>query len=673
MKTIKLQQLKLTNFKGVRSLELNNLSEETSIYGDNGVGKTTIFDAFTWLLFGKDSNSRTVFELKTLDANNNVIPKLDHEVEATLLIGSETITLRKILREKWVTKRGSIESEFSGNDTTYEWNGVPMNARDYAAKINNLVNEDVFKMITSPLAFNSLSWKDQRDALINLSGNITNEEIAKGFPEFETLLTKLVGKSFDEYKTEITASRLKSIKELKTIPTRIDEVERSKPDPLDFNGLKVVLETKTKQAKEISDQIADKLNASQSDIDNQQDIQKEIFAIETEINNVRNGLKQESALKHIASLSKPREIKGAMQAIDYDIKSNDELIARSNNQIGVYGAQIKKITKELAELRIEWSKESAKHFEFDENENACSTCLRKFEAELVEDKRKDLEEHFNTTKIARINAIDKKGQSLNTEKEAYEKNVNDIKENIVLVEQKNKSNWENRADLSEELESIPVKSQDEIYGELIKEKASYFTTKTNEVNFKKDTLKNRPKVDVSELETKRDALIIDCKNIEAQLIKELQIIAADARIVNLSNEESTLAQGIANIEKELFVIESFEKEKSTRIEDSVNNRFQIVKFKLFETQINGGEKPTCKALVNGVPFSDLNTASKINAGIDIINTLCNHYQVNAPIFIDNRESVVELINTNSQIVNLIVSENDKKLRVVTMAENLETV
>ena len=150
------------------------------------------------------------------------------------------------------------------------------------------------------------------------------------------------------------------------------------------------------------------------------------------------------------------------------------------------------------------------------------------------------------------------------------------------------------------------------------------------------------------------------------------IANANKRIEQLSKEESELAQSIADMEREMFTIEAFEKEKSTRIEASVNDKFQMVNFKLFETQINGGEVPTCKALINGVPFSDANTASKINAGLDIINTLCEHYQVNAPIFIDNRESVIELLDTQSQVINLIVSEGDTKLRVVKMPEVVST-
>ena len=119
---------------------------------------------------------------------------------------------------------------------------------------------------------------------------------------------------------------------------------------------------------------------------------------------------------------------------------------------------------------------------------------------------------------------------------------------------------------------------------------------------------------------------------------------------------------MADLEGSEFLAEQFTKAKMDTLVKRINGRFKYVSFKMFETQINGGEVETCETLVNGVPFSDANHAGKVNAGIDIINTLCEHYNIYAPIFIDFRESVNNLIDCESQVVNLIVS-TDKKLRV----------
>src|SRR5690554_1728237 len=498
MKTIKIKSLKLTNFKGIRSLELNDLSQETSIYGNNGTGKTTVFDAFTWLLFGKDSTDRQQFEIKTLDKNNNVIPKIDHEVESIIEVNGERIELRRILREKWVTKKGSTEREFAGNDTTYEWNGVPMNAGEYASKINNIVDEKVFKMITNPATFNSLPWKDQRNVLIDMSGNITDSEVAQGNPEFEVLVQSLIGKSLDERKREVRASMTKSKAELKSIPTRIDEVERSKPDASNFDALKANLETKNKEVEGVNNQISDKLKAQQSDIDAQTEIQKEIYSIETAINTEKHQIQQKASETYNNAISKPREIQRKIDAVDADIKANETSISNNNLRIGSYKNQISGLDKNISDLRKEWEVENAKVFVMDENECACPTCKRGFEASEVEEKKKDLKEHFDSNKKSNLKAITEKGQAFTAQKTVLQNNIVEIEQDVKLKESENKTLWENRSDLSAELKEASIKkTQEHFYNDLFKEKETFFASKNAEILTKKQALENRPQVDVS--------------------------------------------------------------------------------------------------------------------------------------------------------------------------------
>lgn len=200
MKTIIIKSLALINFKGIKSLNID-FGKETNIHGANGTGKTSIFDAFIWLFFGKDSTDRTNFEIKTLDSQNNVIPQIDHEVSAVIEVDGEEVTVKRTFREKWVKKRGALESEFGGNETLYFWNDVPMTLRDYTNKISSIVEESVFKLITSPTAFNSLKWQDQRQVLIDISGRVTDEDVAQGNPDFQNLLSKLTNKSLRNIKS----------------------------------------------------------------------------------------------------------------------------------------------------------------------------------------------------------------------------------------------------------------------------------------------------------------------------------------------------------------------------------------------------------------------------------------------------------------------------------------
>ena len=128
----------------------------------------------------------------------------------------------------------------------------------------------------------------------------------------------------------------------------------------------------------------------------------------------------------------------------------------------------------------------------------------------------------------------------------------------------------------------------------------------------------------------------------------------------MENEEENIANKVQELEAQQYQIEQFTKTKVELLESAINSKFEVVKFRLFDTQINGGLVECCDTLVK--PYSDVNNAHKILAGLDIINTLIKFYQTSAPIFIDNRESINELYNINAQIISLIVT-TDSQLRI----------
>lgn len=672
MKTIRIKSLELVNFKGIKRLKLDDLGHEASIFGDNATGKTTVFDAFTWLLFGKDSTDRKDFEIKTLDRQNNVIPKIDHEVIGVLEVNGTTIELKRTFREKWVTKRGSSEAEFTGNETIYEWNGVLKTAGEYAEKISEIADESIFKMITSTTAFNALKWQDQRSVLIDLAGNITDEDVAGDNLDFNELLSKLTGKSFDEYKSQLKSSITKSKTELKTIPTRMDEVERGKPDEVDFEAIRKQVSSKEIEIETVENKLQDKAKAHQEELDRQKHIQTEIHTLDTDINATEHKLRQEARDKYIQLSSDKRTVENQIETIDGEISGTEKAIELRKSKIDSLKKEIHLVENKMADLRKNWEKRNAETFSMDENECLCPTCKREFDSELLADKRSEMEKMFNDDKRTDLERINTQGTNLKNDKSGLEFQLKTLETEMETGESDLKKNWSLRAELSDQLKGFDTpKPESAIYEELLKENEDFFTESKEKIAQLKEALSNRPEMDNTELKAELQKHRSELEELKAELQKETQINQANARMEQLASEEKVLAQNIASMEGELFTMERFEKAKSERIEGSVNSMFKYVDFKLFETQINGGEVPTCKALINGVPFSDANTASKINAGLDIINTLCSHYQVSAPIFIDNRESVVELIESGSQIINLVVSKADKKLRVET--QKLESV
>ena len=270
---IQLKQLALINFKGIRNKTISlNPDGDAFIYGNNATGKTTVFDAFTWLLFGKDSAGRSDFEIKTLDVDGLPIEKLDHEVAATLIIDGKEVVIKRMLREKWVKKRGAEVTEFEGNETLLSVNDVPKKANEFKDYISAIINENLFKLITSPTAFNSLPWQERRKILNDICGEVSSDEVISlmevDADRKQFLLNILAGDtSIVDHKKAI-AQKVKALKdEIKTIPTRIDEVERSKPDlsNIDLSKTGNLEELKLK-SDSIDSQIANKSKAFDAEV-----------------------------------------------------------------------------------------------------------------------------------------------------------------------------------------------------------------------------------------------------------------------------------------------------------------------------------------------------------------------------------------------------------------------
>lgn len=669
MKKIVIQSLSLLNFKGIRAHEINFINNETFVFGDNGVGKTTIFDAFCWLLFGKNSEGRSDFELKTLDSFNKPIEKIEHEVSSVILVNDSKIKLRRILKESWVKKRGSVTPEFKGNITEYYWNDVPVQQKEFQQNISELLDEQIFKMITNTTAFNALDWKVRRSILSGMV-NVTDNEIMIQNAAFVSLMEEIKKhKSVEDFKKMKAASIKKAKEDLQNIPTRIDEVEKNKPIVRDFAGLTLQLEIKQKELASIDEQINDKAKAVDAIIEQRNQHVLKVNSIKTKTVNRENYLQNEAS-------KKVNEEKGAFNEYSLQLKNTEAELITANYNHTIYHNKLQSLEKELSDLvvnisakREEWAKENAKEFVFNESECTCPTCKRAFDSENIEAKKAELLKNFNTEKQTKLAKITEKGQELAKDKSELEKTISDLKEKIEEVSNKIKHlNEKVIPELKAKVDSLKTdpsadeKKADMIYASMMENDLELVEMKKELSELEKITIEV-PTVDTADLKLQKESINAKIDSIKNELAYEQQIKSAEERIKALMEEERNLSQQIANVEKDIILADEFSKAKIETIEARINEKFRFVKFKMFETQINGGEVECCMATINGVPFSDANTASKINAGLDIINTLCEYYQVSAPVFIDNRESIVSLIPTESQIINLVVSKEDKQLRV----------
>lgn len=676
MKSIKIKELKLKNFKGIKdkTIDLDD-SQSIDIYGANGSGKTTIFDAFLWLLFGKNSEDKKDFEIKRLDNTGKAIEKIEVEVSAIVLVGFEEVAIRKILKEKWVKQKASLESEFTGNETLYYWNEVPMTMKEFQNKVSFILDDQVFKLITSPTAFNSLKWQERRNVLIEIVGHISEKELARGNDEYENLVNQLSNKTLDEYKKQIAASIKKAKEDIKTIPTRVDEVERGKPLVVDVTEFQKGIDFRLKEIEAIDKQLQDKSAANETILNAKIEHQTKIFEFKKRANEIEFEIKEKAKLESKSENSKAENIRTEIQKNESDINTAKNGVNSLLAKKGTILLELKTLDQRMEALRADWFAVNGEVFSVKESDCNCPMCGK--ELDDSESKKQSLNDAFQKIKLEKLKHIETVGANLKKEKENLtieEKELTSrIEKGDDYVADLNTKTNKLRGDLLIENNKPKINSFDDLVVKMLLENTDYQNINEQikfgeSVEFETITVDN-----FNELSSTKQKIQSEIDNLKTRLSDNTRIEEANKRINDLLLEEKKLAQQIANFEKTQFTIENFTKLKIDTIETKINDQFDFVKFKLFETQINGAEVECCDALINGVPFSDANTASKINAGIDIINSLCKFYKVSAPIFIDNRESVTDLIPSESQIINLIVSAADTKLRIEAEKRQLELV
>jgi len=657
MKTIILKSLELRNFKGIKDFTLNPNQELTSIFGTNRSGKTTLQNALIWLFWGKDQYDRKDFNIKTLDENNIAISQIEHEVCGVLLINSEENKLQRIYKETWSAIRGEDTTRLTGHTTNFLWNNVPMNLGEYTAKLTEVICDEIlFKMITNPLFFNNekmMPWLKRREVLTQIvGGEESDQSIAESDPKFTELFDKLTNKSIIEYKKEI-ANGKKLLKEKKDeIPARIDELARNTPaapeEPYPF-----IQDEITKLQKEIVAidlKIHDKTKGTeQFYLDKTSRVEK-IGKLKVKKSEIEQAARESNSKTSLEHNQKQREYTDLCANIQKAIDSDSEEIVRKK-------AKAKLLDESLPPLRKKIEGLEKLEFFFDEKLASCPTCKRRFEEGDVEAKETDLRDRFNADIVKQTNDINIEGKAKKAEIETLKEEILVHEANIDLA----------REELSEtQKEAVELKNSatpSTVDGKLATNKG--YTLLCEDI--KKLEFENNqaePTVNVDNLNIEHNSLSDKVKELEKVLATQEAIDKSAIRKQELLDDQKNYAQQIADLEKDEFVIENFEKVKSDRIEKPINDLFKTVRFKLYKTQLNEGLNPCCECLINGVPFAAANSADQIKSGIEIINVLNEFFQVSLPITIDNCESVVTpLPETSNQLIKLYASEKDLTLRV----------
>lgn len=662
---IKLISLSITNFKGIKNLFLDLEGEDARLFGENATGKTTTFDAFTWLLFDKDSQNKKDFQIKTL-VDGKAVSKLDHEVEAVLEVDGRQLTLRKVFKEKWTKKRGSITESFSGHTTDYYVNGVPAKKKEYEEAIADLVEEDVFRLLTNPSQFNEqLHWKDRRDLLLEIAGDITDEEVIASDKKLAKLLEVLNGNSIEDHRKIIAAKRRDINKEIDLIPVRIDEIHRGLPDVSgldeskikdDINKISLDIEAKNEQINSIK-------NGAETN-----ELKKQISDIELQIANVRNEHTQNEQQELYKLKARLQEEQSNLTIMRSDLRGLEQQKQSNLQLINNYEAQMQQLREDYVDAQSEYERQSKLEFNH-KDECVCPTC----EQELPEEQIEAAITKFNLNKSNLLEQIVKKQADINTKGKELKAKSEEIKEENESLQKKIDKITEQGKKKASEIEKLEQSIEEaESTVKPVEENEQYIKLndekKELELQIKRleqsvEESINKVRAEISKLKTEDQAALQD------DLSKFKQVNTAKERIKHLEEQEKALAAEFEELEHQLYLTEVFTRKKVNMLTEKINSKFKHARFNLFKENINGGLEEICETTFDGVPYSSgLNNAARINVGLDIINTLSEHYGVRAPIFIDNAESVIDLIDIDSQVISLVVSKGDKELRIETKSK-----
>lgn len=662
---IRLKSLHLENFKGIQNITMD-FSRRTNIHGANATGKTTIFDGFTWLLFNKDSAGNEKFDIRPLDAEGKRIDNVEIKATALLDVGGTEVELSKVQKQNWVKKRGTDTVSLQGNINSFEVDGYPKLESDYKAYINQLIPEDLFKILTSPQYFAGMDWKKQRTVLMKLAGGVSDLEIAGEDAKFALLIPELEkAPSTDDIRKKYTKALSEWKKRQAELPARIDEVSRQLVD-VDVAELELYrnhLKEKIAEVEQVMDNSAGAYKEYQTRFEEVTTLRKEV---------------QEYRKKAENKAEEQREkIRKKIRDCDSTIS-----IARQGSKFAVLEAerlerQIGSRQEEKVSLQNEWRAKKAQNYQeyvplpdLGPDALICPVCHREFQDDRREQIIRDHEElcrkhkkdyrkgmdAFESDKKKSLAAIEEKGnavvetiRNLKAEKEQIQNQIAEHEKNIQNAETE-------KADLEKILSQIPVDaglSDDQVFAEM-QLRLSKMEEAFSGLNNGEDS-RSQMKIRLSGLREELSAT--------EQKIASSDNSKVEARIEELQEEQREVGQKVADQEQMLYLLDQFVMEKMQCISELINSKFDTVSWKLFDIQINGGVKECCECTVNGVPYSALNSGHRIVAGLDIIRSLSQLYEASAPIFIDNSESINEfnLPDMDAQMICLSVSE-DRELK-----------
>ena len=648
---MKLLSMKITNFKGIRSLMLDFPDGGNyNIYGANESGKSTTFDALTWLLFGKDSADATDFSVKTI-VNGEPLHHAEHSVECAFLIKGMRVTLKKVFKEKWQNPRGKLEAQFAGHTADYYVNDVPKSATEYKRYINEIIAEKTFKVLTSPLFFNEkLKDTERRTILMDIIGGVDQDAIiAENHEELKELQPLLQGRKVEDFKLIVKQSLAKTKKEIDGIEPAIKALQSVMIPGADLANMGLYQASLERNAKESERLLQEITKLQAGSVDDSLEIKK--ADLNRRLSDLRSKDDEYNRRARKELHTKAAEIGAKRLEAGSRVNRLQRAVAELEAEIQGYNQKREKLLQSFKE--IQQRKFIAKPIE-----TICPTCGQEIPPESIEAAQaaQELQEkQFNHGKAELLKEINEKGKANNEAKQKAETHLEESKK--ALQEEENNLN----ALREEERKANEAVST---FSDAVSAGISQLEKALAELNAQANQPDEAAEKRIAELASQRETVIEKQREAQNKLNDIEQNRKCQERIREQQEKEAELSATYTSLQRQAYLCDRYRRCLTDYIDRKVADKFKLARFTFFRDNItNDGVKECCEVVIDGVPYHDINNAKKINIGLDIINTLCKYYNVSVPVFVDNAEGVTQLIETDLQIIRLIVSAEDKTLRV----------
>lgn len=650
MKTIKFNKLKLLNFCGIREGEYEFGDNITTVSGKNGVGKSTLASAITYALFGSDIKGRAL-DIKTLDENNQVIRDVAHEVELFLSVDGDSISLKRVLTDSW--KEDSVKNTFK-----YFVDGQPSTAGEFKKVVDGICQEKTFRLCSSPTEFVSMNWQEQYAFLKTLIPSITFEDITCGDEKFDFVKESVKKNDTDSFLSKLKYERKETQKHLDQIPTRLNELNKLLPnEEIDWAALAKEIEAR----KAVYTDACNKISAINSG--NSDDVAKEGIRNKLSFANKRLANMEQSARNEATREAEKHQsdILACQQKVDKATREVDELKATirscTDTRVNV-GKHIENLKLQSKTGSKSYSELYDSQWKWNDNDSFCPHCGQPLPSDKLEEIKRKSKEKFDSDKATKLKELLELATSIKKELAESKKQLEDNDKLEADTLYKLKEANQELSDAEREQGKVNLEKP-KSYELILSEKEEYSKVKDEIVELQR--LLDKPSTqddDTKELLSlyyeKRDSAYKMVETLSQKYAQKESYDKIRARIAAVNEGKVNILKKLDELDRQISIVSEYVRKSFEILSERVNEKFSFVKWIMFQATNDGDKKPYCECSHNGVPYSSLNGASKINAGIDIAHTISQFYEIEIPMLIDNSESVQKPIYNGGQQIRFAV-------------------